>query len=223
MSESVAPSKQPLLLTAPKSNDPPLEVQSSVASAEETAGAKPSLLNKIIGASRKIFQKHGLAYNPAASSPGNISPGAGAGVGGDAPPAAIPGAAPGAAPVPAVDRVFAEKCIEGVLKGFISVRDAGVLSLAVKVTHDKMWSNEAVKRVSPSQEEISLFTTNVVTVLIQFGVPLTYLPALSVLTTLIQWEIRYRGLIHELRDILEDRDKAKKSGNATEAKPGGIA
>lgn len=209
--------KQPLLLNAPPA--PAIETTATVTEGTSDVQPKVSTINKILGAARKIFTKHGLEFRPptASSAPDLQQKNPDPVVEPPQTPPPISGATSGPAPQPLVDEIFAAECIEGCLRGFISMRDAGLLSLAVKITADKPWSREQIGRISPTDAEIKNFVRNVIVVLKKWNVSLTWLPELSVLMDIIRVEMRYRAFVRELRDIVEAREKAEK------AKGGGAA
>lgn len=205
---------EPLLLGPPKTpsdNAPAIDTTASVTWGEENIQPKVSTLNKILGAARKIFSKHGLEFWPGQSSGHEPAPAPQPGLGGTQtpPPFSVPPAGP--APVPLVDEIFAQECIEGVISGFLSMRNAGLLSMAVKVTADKQWAKENIARIAPSDSEISAFVKNVIIILKKYNIPLTWLPELSALVTLVRWEMRYRGFVRELKEIIEARERAEKA------------
>lgn len=226
MSESVASSKEPSPQTAPslpfhdENNFSPPSAEIPVqpgGSSEGGSGADKG--NKILNAVGSVFAKYGVNFKPGRGRPKKdgspkisdkplaIGPAPQA-----SPPLDVPPVSP--APQPSIDEAFAQECIEGIFRGFISVRDAGVLRMAVRISGNPQWSKDQIGRVSPTDQEIKSVCRNIIIVLKKYNIRLDFLPEISLLASLIRMEMRYRSFMGELKDMLTERERKEQAAQA---------
>lgn len=224
---------EPLLLGPPPAeNEPSLFVESGTGG----NGPQNSTVSKISGAVGGVFEKFGIPWKPGRGRPRKDGApkksdkplGAAADVPPlenhqTPPPLGTPPA--GSTSQPFTDEIFAAKCLEGIVKGYLDFRYHGILGLAVRVSQDMTWSKARISEIRPSDDEIKTFVQNVITLLKKWNVPLTYLPEISVLFDLVRWEMRNMAFVRELRMKLDQIEKQMKAQQAAKVTPmpGGAA
>ena len=177
-------------------------------------GSSPTqagLFEKIHQLGSGLYEKYGTVFKQGRGRPRKDGAPKISDVAVDRPPSAIPALALGPAPLltPPPDEEMAVRCIAGIIKGYISVKDSRLFDLAVQATKQTVWAKNLVSKTTATADEIDNFTRNLVRLLQKWGVNLSWLPEVSVLVDVIKVEMRYRSAISEIQAWIAEQKAAQ--------------